>query len=159
MLTGNTATALISVRPPESEQTLATFQVYSNTDFHLMEAETPRFGVSNHGRMVMVRLDNGRLRLNLNEDEARPFTVRLVTPQGELEIVEPGQYAVVVTPEDTQVTVQTGEADILAAGEVLRLLPESRARIPTGSPPLGPLGTERNLIAMVTLAAAANSGF
>ncbi|HRQ37144.1 MAG TPA: hypothetical protein PLD25_04415 [Chloroflexota bacterium] len=147
VLTGNTATALVSVRPPESEQLLASFQIYSNTDFHLLEAETPRFAVSNHGRTLIARLDNGRVRVNLNKDEARPFAVRLITPQGELALAEPGQYAVVVTPEDTQVTVQAGQADIFAAGEVLPLPPGARARIPNGSSPEGPLGTERDLIA------------
>jgi hypothetical protein len=146
VLTGSNATALISVRPPESDQTLATFQVYSNTDFHLLEANTPRFQVSSHDHAITVRMDDGRLRLNLNEDLTRPFSVQLLTPQGEVLITEPGQYAILVTPEDTQVTVQVGQADILAAGEVLSLQPETRGRIPTGSAPVGPLGTERNLI-------------
>ncbi len=147
VLTGNTATALVSVRPPESEQLLASIQVYSNTDFHLLEAETPRFAVSNHGRTFTTRLDNGRVRLNVNQDETRPFVVRLITPQGELALAQPGQYAVVVTPEDTQVTVQAGRADIEADGRRLALQSGARARIPTGAPPEGPLGTERNLIA------------
>jgi hypothetical protein len=146
VLTGNTATALVSVRPPESEQLLASFQIYSNTDFHLLQAETPRFGVSNDGRTLSARLDDGRIRLNVAEVAERPFTVQLITPQGEVWIAEPGQYAVVVTPEDAQVTVQTGQADIVAAGELLALQPESRARIPTGAPPEGPLGKERNLL-------------
>lgn len=146
VLTGNTATALVSVRPPESDQLLASFQLYSNTDFHLQEAEMPRFAVSGHNRTLIVRLDKGRIRVNVNKDEARPLTVVLETPHGELALAEPGQYAVVVTPEDTQVTVQSGQADIVAAGEVLGLPSGARARIPAGSPPEGPLGTERNLI-------------
>ncbi|GIK57151.1 MAG: hypothetical protein HND44_20495 [Chloroflexi bacterium] len=148
VLTGNTATALVSVRPPESDQLLASFQVYSNTDFHLLKAETPRFEVSGHGRTLVARLDNGRIRLNVAEAAGRPFTLQLLTPQGEVLIAEPGQYAVVVRSEDkdTQVTVRSGKVDILAAGQVLTLLPGSRGRIPTGSSPEGPLGTERNLI-------------
>jgi hypothetical protein len=59
----------------------------------------------------------------------------------------PGQYAIVVTPEDTQVTVQEGVAEIAAAGEMMTLLSGTRARIPSDSAPEGPLGTERNLIA------------
>ncbi|MCL4265726.1 MAG: hypothetical protein KJ069_21110 [Anaerolineae bacterium] len=146
VLTGNTATALVSVRPPESDQLLASFQIYSITNFELLEAETPRFGVSSHGRTLMARLDKGRVRVNLIGAETRPLAVRLETPQGELVLTEPGQYAVVVTAEDTQVTVQAGRADILAAGRTLVASAGSRARIPTGSPPEGPLGTERNLI-------------
>jgi hypothetical protein len=146
VLTGNSATALITAQPPESEQTVATFQIYSNTDFHLQAAETPRFQVSDHGRTLVARLDNGRIRVNLAEDEARPSTIHITTPQGEVLIAEPGQYAIVVTSEDTQITVQAGMADIAAAGETMALPPGTRARIPTDSPPEGPLGTERNLI-------------
>lgn len=146
VLTGNTATALVSVRPPESDQLLASFQLYSNTDLHLQEAEMPRFAMSGHNRSLVVRLDNGRIRVHVNKDETRPLTVLLETPHGELALAEPGQYAVVVTPEDTQVTVQSGQVDIAAAGEGLRLPAGARARIPAGSPPEGPLGTERNLI-------------
>lgn len=147
VLTGNTATALVSVRPPESDHLLVSFQLYSNTNFHLQQAEMPRFAMSGHNRSLVVRLDNGRIRVNVNTDEARPLTVLLETPQGELALAEPGQYAVVVTPEDTQVTVQSGQVDIAAAGKGLRLLAGARARIPAGLPPEGPLGTERNLIA------------
>lgn len=147
VLTGNTASALIMVRLPESEQMVAAFQIYSNTDFHLLQAKTPRFGVSRHGRDLSVRLDTGRVRLNLVEDEERPSTILLMTPQGQVTISAPGQYAIVVTPEDTQVTVQEGMANITAEGDTMGLPRGARARIPTGGPPQGPLGTERNLIA------------
>ncbi len=147
VLTGNTATSLVTVRPPESEKTIATFQVFSNTDFHLLTADTPRFGLSSNGRTFTVRLENGRIRFTMLEDEERPTTILIISPQGEVTIDQPGQYAIVVTNEDTQITAQAGEAVIAAADEQILLAAGARASIPTGSAPVGPLGTERNLIA------------
>lgn len=146
VLTGNTATALVTMRPPEEDKHVATFQIFSNTDFHLLEANTPRFGVSNHDNFVSVRLDNGRLRITIPEDQDRPSATVIATPQGDVTIEEPGQYAVLVTNEDTQITVREGKAHIEAEGELLELPSGARARIPTGSAPVGPLGTERNLV-------------
>ncbi|MCP4359151.1 MAG: hypothetical protein GY796_14140 [Chloroflexi bacterium] len=147
VLTGNTATALINFMLPENEgQVTAAFQIFSNTDIQLLEAETPRFGLSKNGRFIQARLDNGRVRISLPEDEERPMTVQLETPQGNLLIEEPGQYNVVVTNEEVQVTVQEGRANIAAAGQSMLIQAGERAKIPNGSTPLGPLGTERNLI-------------
>lgn len=147
VLTGNTDTALVTLAPPESQEVVAAFQVYSNTDFELVEATTPRFELSNHERRVAVRLDNGRLRITMPETEERPATILVTTPQGNVFIDVPGNYAVVVTTEDTQLTVREGVAQIEGSGQTLALQSGARARIPTGSAPVGPLGTERNLVA------------
>lgn len=149
VLTGRTATALVMVQPPESEQIVATFQLYSNTDFHLLQATTPRFQWSSQGRELAIRLDSGRIRVDLNQDAERPAMILITTPHGEVSVAEAGQYAVVVTGEEgeTQVTVREGTAQIAAEGETMALSPGTRARIPAGSAPEGPLGTERNLIA------------
>ena len=62
VLTGGTATALIAVNPPNEELLLARLQVYSNTDLTLLEAETPRFGVSDRTHALSLKLDDGRIR-------------------------------------------------------------------------------------------------
>lgn len=147
VLTGSSATALIAAHLPDSEQVLATFHVYSNTDFHLVTAETPRFGLSDHDRVITVRLDNGRIRVNLLEDASRPLHILLLTPHGEIHIADQGQYAVVVTAEDTQTTVQEGVASIVAQEQTLVLQQGTRGRILADQAPEGPLGTERNLVA------------
>lgn len=147
VLTGNGAEALVTLRPPESDNNVVFFQIYSNTDFHLLEAETPRFEVSNHENSIVVRLDDGRVRVDLPETEERPSIIFVETPQGEVTIAEPGKYAISVSNEDTQITVREGHAVVEAGGESLALETEARARIPTGSVPVGPLGTERNLVA------------
>jgi len=147
VLTGNTATALINFMRPENEAPVAAaFQIFSNTDMQLLAAKTPRFGISKNGRLIQAHLDNGRVRISLPEDEERPTAVQLETPQGALLIEEPGQYNVVVTNEEMQVTVQEGRANIVAAGQSMLIQAGERAKILNGSTPLGPLGTERNLI-------------
>jgi hypothetical protein len=102
--------------------------------------------VSNHENSIAVRLENGRVRIDVPEIEERPSIIFVETPQGNVTIDEPGKYAINVTNENTQVTVREGTALIEADGESLELPPEARARSPTGLAPEGPLGTERNLV-------------
>ena len=147
VLTGSSAEALVTMHPPEVEENVASFQIYSNTDFHLIKADTPRFDLSNQGNAIAVRMDNGRIRVDLPDNKERPSTILVVTPQGRVTIEEPGKFTIIVTNEDTQITVREGNALIEAAGESLTLPTEARARIPTGSIPVGPLGIERNLVA------------
>ncbi len=148
VLTGGTASALIAVNPPNEELLLARLQVYSNTDITLLEAETPRFGVSERTHALSLKLDNGRIRLTIPEFGERPSFITIASPQSDITIQTPGQYTVIVNNDETQVTVQTGALTVTAvAGESeLTLAEDQRAVVPTGSGPIGPLETERNLI-------------
>ena len=148
VLTGSTATALVTISPPDDPAALARMQVYSNTDARLLEAETPRYEMSDKNNEVRLRLDNGRIRLSLPEAGERPSIIYITTPQGEITLAEPGHYVLIVTNEETQVTVQEGQADIAASAtdEALLLSSNERAQIPTGSGPVGPLPPERNLV-------------
>ncbi|MCA9944432.1 MAG: hypothetical protein KC449_13175 [Anaerolineales bacterium] len=148
VLTGETASALIAVNPPDDDQLLARLQVYSNTDITLLEAETPRFGVSDHGHTLAVKVDNGRIRLTVPEFGERPSFITLASPQSNITIQTPGQYTIIVGNEETQITVQTGTLQVTAVeGENgLTLAENQRAVVPTGSAPVGPLETERNLL-------------
>lgn len=148
VLTGNNATALISITPQDSAAVLARMQIYSNSDVRLLEAAKPRFRVSDKLNEMRLRLDNGRIRLTLPEIGERPSVIYIVTPQGQVTLAEPGTYALIVTNEETQVTVQEGQAQVTASDgqETLPLGSRERALIPTGSGPVGPLPPERNLV-------------
>ena len=148
VLTGGTASALIAVNPPNEEHLLTRLQVYSDTDITLLEAETPRFGVSDRNHSLRVRLDNGRIRLTIPEFGERPSQIVVATPQSDITIQSAGQYTVIVSNEETQVTVQAGELDVAAVDSEasLNLAENERGVVPTGSIPVGPLETERNLI-------------
>ncbi len=148
VLTGGTASALIAVNPPNQELLLARLQVYSNTDLTLLEAETPRFSVSDQENVLTLKLDNGRIRLTVPEFGERPSYVNITTPQSDITVQTPGQYTIIVSNEETQVTAQTGELMVRAVdgGTELALAANERAVILTGSGPVGPLETERNII-------------
>jgi hypothetical protein len=148
VLTGGTASALIVVTPPNEDLLLARLQVYSNTDLTLLEAETPRFGVSDRTHALSLKLDDGRIRLTIPEFGERPSFVTIASPQSDVTIQTPGQYTIIVNNDETQVTVQTGALSVTAVndGGTLALAENQRAVMPTGSGPVGPLETERNLI-------------
>jgi hypothetical protein len=134
---------------PNEELLMARLQVYSNTDVTLLAAETPRFGVSDHENTLSLKLDDGRIRLTLPEFEERPSFVTIASPQSDITIQTPGQYTIIVNNDETQVTVQTGVLTVttVESEASLSLAENERGVVPTGEGPIGPLETERNLIA------------
>ncbi len=149
ILTGDTASALVAVNLPiEDQLLLARLQVYSNTDITLLEADTPRFAVSDRNHTLMVQLDLGRIRLTVPEFGDRPSEIIIATPQSNITIQAAGQYTIIVNNEETQATVQSGGLTVTAVDSIasLSLAANERGVVPTGSGPIGPLETERNLI-------------
>ncbi|MCP5095198.1 MAG: hypothetical protein GY943_06570, partial [Chloroflexi bacterium] len=116
-----------------------------------VQAETPRFSVSDESHAVTIKLDSGRLLLSLSDFDERPLQLFVNTPQGRVTLTTAGEYAVIVTNDATQVTTFAGEAVVSAVVEegvrdVVYLTGDQRAEIPTGHSPRGPLSTDRNLI-------------
>jgi hypothetical protein len=146
ILTNARDTALLLVHAPRSETLLTRLQLYGSSNLLVEEATAPRFGVSSREQWLRLSLSNGRLQLSLPASPERPFVVALKTPQGEIMLREPGHYAVEVNHVTTQVFVQRGSALLTAAGQTLTITTDQRASIDTGSPPLGPLDSERNLV-------------
>jgi len=148
ILTDATATALLYITSPDENDLLARLTIDGNSTVRLERATAPRFNWSSSENVTDYQLESGRLRVNLlqPEGETLPLTMNFTTPQGTVTINEPGQYAVEVNNQATQVNVQEGMADIMAQGETLMLGTGERAEIPTGSGPSGPLDPERNLI-------------
>ncbi len=146
ILTDVTATALLTVFPPDSEQILSRIQVYGNSTVRLDTLDAPRFKSSSAVNMIELTLEGGRLRLSVPETEGRPFTIIVNTPQGVITIDEAGQYSLEVSNTQTQIAVQSGEAAVSGQEQLLALTADQRAIIPNESPPTGPLGPERDLI-------------
>jgi hypothetical protein len=148
ILTDATATALLHVSDPVTEELLARVTIDGNSTVRVEQATAPRFNWSNVENEADYQLESGRLRVNLLEPEGDtlPLTINFTTPQGTVTINEPGQYAVEVNNQATQVNVYEGLAEIMAEEESLLLKAGERAEIPTGSAPSGPLAPERNLI-------------
>jgi hypothetical protein len=148
ILTDATATALLHVSDPVTEELLARVTIDGNSTVRVEQAIAPRFNWSNVENEADYQLESGRLRVNLLEPEGEtpPLTINFTTPQGTVTINEPGQYAIEVNNQATQVNVYEGLAEIMAQEESLLLKAGERAEIPTGSAPSGPLAPERNLI-------------
>lgn len=144
--TDDGGTASVFITPPDDSQLLARLQVYTSTLVRVDEASTPRFTVSDVGQQVALDLQNGRLRLTLPEFLQRPLTIHLTTPQSTINIATPGTYSIEATEHETQLTVQSGAAQIQSQGQILDLQPQQRAVILNDSPPSGPFTPEQNLI-------------
>ena len=140
------STASLFITPPDSTQMVARLQVYNNTSVRLEEASTPQFLISDAEQQIDLTLQNGRLRLTLPDVNQRPLALSITTAQSQIEIKTPGTYSIEANGEQTQLTVQEGQAAISAAGESLGANPDERILVRNESPPTGPLAPERNLI-------------
>lgn len=146
--TDTTASALMTVAPPDQSAPLLTMQVASNSTIQVEEAAAPRFRMSDHPNQVNIDLQAGRIRLDVPPFGARPLEIMVTTPQGgSVSIVEPGRYMLEVSNDTTQVHAQgTGEVTVTAQGQSLTLDPGQRAEVAIGSPPSGPLDPARDLL-------------
>lgn len=146
ILTDATASGLLLVSHPQTEELLARVQLYSATVVWVQEATRPRFQLSSRSQTLTLELTGGRLRLVIGETEKRPFDVTVKTPHGQILIHDPGEYSLDVNNDETQVTVQQGQLTVMAQEQSMRLNQAERAEIALNAPPVGPLVPERNLI-------------
>lgn len=146
--TDTTASALMTVVPPDQEEPLIVMQVASNSAVQFDEATAPRFDLSRQPHRMSMDLQAGRVRLDIPPFDRRPLELLVTTPQGgSITVRDPGQYTFEVNNDATQVTVQSeGTASVEAQDEILTLAPGQRAEIFTDSPPRGPFNPARNLI-------------
>ncbi len=146
VLTDASASGLILVFPPESEDVLARLQLYGTTIVRITEAETPRFAMSDKPHSFAATLASGRIRLVVSGSAERPFLVNISTPHGSVLVREPGEYSLDVNNDITQITVQQGSLDVRAQNQNILLEQAQRAEISLNAPPVGPLSPERDLL-------------
>lgn len=146
--TDTTASALMTVMPPDQQFTLATLQISSNSTVLLDEAFTPRFRVSDHPHRMVVDLQAGRVRVDVPASPQRPLELVVTTPQGgTVDVRDPGRYIFEVSNDVTQVTVQmSGTAVVVANGGGLEIGPGQRAEVQLDSAPSGPFDPARDLV-------------
>ncbi len=146
VLTDASASGLLLVYPPESEDVLARLQLYGTTIVRVTEAQTPRFAMSDKPHSFAAALTSGRIRLVVSGSAERPFMVSISTPHGLVSVREPGEYSLDVNNEVTQITVQQGSVDVRAQDKILTLQQAQRAEIALNTSPNGPLPPERDLL-------------
>jgi hypothetical protein len=146
ILTNAADSALLVFYAPERENVLGRLQVYGNSSLTLVKADAPRFGAGTVDEHLQVTVASGRVRLAIPGDGGADVHVIVDTPQGEIVMNEPGLYSIIVNNAATDVAVQEGTATISAAGDALLLEMDQRGMVNAGTPPAGPLPTERNLL-------------
>lgn len=146
LITQGADNGTLIITHPDSEELLLRGQLYANSTLILDYADTQRYGMSNLPDRVGLKLENGRLRLNL-PIEQEPITYEIEVPQGILKLAGPGQYAIVTTAAETQVSVFEGYVTLTAeSGTQLEISHGERAILFDGADPTGPYATSRNLI-------------
>lgn len=146
-LTDETSTALVLIYPTEDGAApLARVQMYSRSTVVLERADAPRFSLSDEVKQVAFYLDNGRLQLIVPDDTQTPFALTVATPHGLVEVLQPGQYAILVDNDATRVSAQSGQVALAANGQSISLSPGQRAEALAAGDLLGPLTTSRDLV-------------
>lgn len=148
ILTNAADSATLLTFAPETQLLLLRAQVYGNSSVQITEATAPRFSISSAEQEMRLTVRNGRIRLTLLPADGRAFSLSIDTPQGQINFLQPGQYTIEVNNEQTQLSVQSGEALLTSetAAESTLLQTDQRGLLNLDGQPSGPLSTERNLI-------------
>ena len=80
--TDTTASALLTVMPPDRVEPYALLQVAGNSTVRIDRAETPRFDLSNNPNRMRIDLQAGRVRVDIPPFEDRVLEMTVTTPQG-----------------------------------------------------------------------------
>jgi hypothetical protein len=80
------------------------------------------------------------------ESEERTLEIKLEVPQGEVLIKESGQYSLITSNSETQISVLQGQALANSGDRRITLLTDQRGVLPSSEQVRGPLDTERNLL-------------
>ena len=121
----------------------STLTLYGETSVRLEQARTPRFGMGRRPDTIAVELERGRVRVASNSQSDLSFEVH--SPEVGIDLGE-GSYSIEVNDEGTQVTARLGQAQLVAADEVVRLSSGERAMVHPGEAPSPPLPAEQNLL-------------
>jgi hypothetical protein len=134
---------------PDGSETIASLQIYGDTQLLVERAESPRFGDwSRIPHRIQLNVATGRIRVFSTNNTGRGVEIEVRSAPDAVTVIDsPGVNASVeARPLETTVTVREGEASILAQGQWLNLRQDERALVAPNAPPSGPLPVERNLI-------------
>ena len=121
----------------------STLTLYGETGVQVKQARTPRFSLGRRPDTIVVDLENGRVRATSSSLSGLLFEIH--SPQGVISLGE-GSFSIEAGPEGTQVIARLGQAQLIAANEVVRLGTGERSIVRPGQPPSAPLPAEQNLL-------------
>jgi hypothetical protein len=129
-------------------EALSSFQLYSNTIATFRSHTAPRFEYSSQPYRQDIRLDNGRLRVNIppNSTDQRPLEIQVSTPQALVVLQTPGSYTIESDRQSSDVIVGAGQATVWASDKFVIVLANQRTSIQTAAAPTQPSSAPRNII-------------
>jgi len=101
---------------PASNEILGSLQIYPGTQLDVLRIRRPYFERSPEPYSVRLRLAEGQARIFTNSGDDRPVQVDLETPHGVINL-DAGSYKISVSPEQTDITVRSGKAELLQEGQ------------------------------------------
>jgi hypothetical protein len=146
--TGRQDEGLLTLQRGEQgeRETLVSVVVYDNSNLLVEDAYSPRFGLSSGAHEAVLRLRDGRARVDVQAaNDGRPVRVEVRTSQTDI-LLNEGSYALEVNNEQTSITVRSGRADVRTAQDQLVVLDEQRCVAASSGELDGPLPAERNLV-------------
>lgn len=101
------------VSSDEFPQTLGSIQLYGGTTIEVEQISEPFFARSKQPYQVTLRLLQGQARVfNNSQLDQRALHVDLLVPHGSVIMSQEGAYLISATPEQTEVIVRSGVADV-----------------------------------------------
>ena len=107
----------LSIRPQNGAGQI-TLQLYSGTRLRLEKLRVRRFDLSVSGDAYILRLDRGRIEIQVDYPAARALSLSLVTPHAVSTITARGEYAVAVDEQRTRFTGYVGQAQVLVNSQL-----------------------------------------
>ncbi len=145
--TDDIARANMSVYESEQTQdTLTTVQLRSNSELVVDQVRTPRFNQSQGYNTVGLSLNLGRARVTGNPSEERDLDISVTTPHSTIRFQD-GSAAIAVNNDTTEVSARRGEVSVEAEGRTVIFSDGRRTTVMLGSPPTYPQATSQNLVA------------
>ncbi len=112
---GPTQATVRLINEGDEDLSLGSVQIFSGTRLRLDQIRSPTFDMSSAPYQANLTVEKGQLRVFTNSGKERPISVSIVTPHGEVKLAA-GSYQISVSPEQTGITVSSGEA-VLHKGE------------------------------------------
>lgn len=146
VLTNAGDTGVLVFYSPDQEWILAWLRLYGNSNLTLEKAITPRFGSSDQPNQLQMAVLSGRIRVSVPIATERFLHIQFSTPHGQITIQEAGEYSLEINNTHTELSVQEGQATLIANDQTLVVRANKRGIMATGQALQGDLPAERNLL-------------
>jgi hypothetical protein len=121
----------------------STLTLYGETSVRIHQTRTSRFSLGRRPDTVVVELERGRVRAASASRSDLMFDIQ--SPEALISLGD-GSFSIEVNEDGTQVIARLGQAQLIAANEMVRLATGERSMVYPGETPSAPLPAEQNLL-------------